>query len=201
MRSILFIILSALFTTIGSSQDVREARLSVADQSRFALNIQFPFEQKILDEAWSQKAKDINIKGKNNKGILTYEKVIVYDIHFEPITLYVKVEKAEKTSSQISIAIAKENGEFITENDDKIAGNLRSFLTNFSTYCDQYKLKLDIKTLDDDLKKAQKEQERLVEDGKKLQQQIEKNKVDQENKTKEIQSMQSGLEQLRQRLK
>lgn len=201
MNRMILLIGAICISYAGQSQKIREVRMTVGDQNQFAMNVEVPFEQKILDAAWNQKTTDLNIKGKSVKGIMAYEKVKIFDLHFETITLYVKSEKSEKIRSQITIAIAKESGEFMTDKDDKMIKNLENFLIAFYDYSDQYKLKLDIKDLEDNMKKAQKDQEKLVEEGKKLQQQLEKNQTDQEAKTKEIQMMQSGLEQLRQKLK
>lgn len=124
------------------------------------------------------------------------------DIHYEAIDLYVKIEKLDKVKTNFTIAISKGAGNFVDDtNDKKMIDNGKNFLVHFAAYCDQYKLKLDIKELEDQIKKAQKEQEKLVDEGKKLEQQLQKNKADQEAKTKEIQNLQSSLEQLRSKLK
>lgn len=194
----MFMVLTMVVATVNAlSQNVREVRMNVLDSERFALNIVIGQESKIVEDAWSQKASELKIKGKTSKGLLVYEESKVLDIHYEAIDLYVKIEKIDKTKSNFTVAISKGAGNFIEEDDRKIVNNTKEFLSNFSAYCDQYKLKLDIKDLEDQIKKAQKEQEKLVEEGKKLEQQLEKNKTEQETKTKIIQTLQSDLEQLR----
>jgi hypothetical protein len=198
----MFVLLLIVVATINAfSQNVREDRMNVLDAERFALNIEIGQESKIVEDAWNQKTSELKIKGKTNKGLLAYEGIKLLDIHFEAIDLYVKIEKIDKVRSNFTIAISKGAGNFIGDEDKKIVDNAKRFLIDFSAYCDQYKLKLDIKELEDQIKKAQKEQEKLVDEGKKLEKQLEKNKVDQENKTKEIQTLQSSLEQLRTKLK
>lgn len=194
----MFMVLAMVVAMVNAfSQHVQEVRMNVLDSERFALNIVIGQESKIVEDAWSQKASELKIKGKTSKGLLVYEKSKVLDIHYEAIDLYVKIEKIDKTKSNFTVAISKGAGNFIEEDDSKIVNNTKEFLSHFLAYCDQYKLKLDIKDLEDQIKKAQKEQEKLVEEGKKLEQQLEKNKTEQETKTKIIQTLQSNLEQLR----
>ncbi len=198
----MIVLLAIVIATLNAfSQNVREVRMNILDAERFALNIEIGQESKIVEDAWNQKSSELKIKSKTSKGLLVYEGIKILDIHFEAIDLYVKIDKIDKVKSNFTIAISKGAGNFIGEDERKIVDNAKGFLTHFSAYCDQYKLKLDIKELEDQIKKAQKEQEKLVEEGKKLEQQLEKNKVDQETKTKEIQTLQSGLEQLRSKLK
>lgn len=194
----MFMVLAMVVATVNAiSQNVREVRMNVLDSERFALNIVIGQESKIVEDAWSQKASELKIKGKTSKGLLVYEESKVLDIHYEAIDLYVKIEKIDKTKSNFTVAISKGAGNFIEDDDEKIVNNTKEFLSHFSAYCDQYKLKLDIKDLEDQIKKAQKELEKLVEEGKKLEQQLEKNKTEQETKTKIIQTLHSDLEKLR----
>jgi hypothetical protein len=78
---------------------------------------------------------------------------------------------------------------------------MNHFLDKFITYADQYKLSLDIKAQDDLIKDTQKAYDKLVEDGKKLQEQIDKNKIDQANRVKEIEALNQGLEALKLKVK
>lgn len=194
----MFMVLAMVVATVNAiSQNVREVRMNVLDSERFALNIVIGQESKIVEDAWSQKASELKIKGKTSKGLLVYEESKVLDIHYEAIDLYVKIEKIDKTKSNFTVAISKGAGNFIEDDDEKIVNNTKEFLSHFSAYCDQYKLRLDIKDLEDQIKKTQKELEKLVEEGKKLEQQLEKNKTEQETKTKIIQTLHSDLEKLR----
>lgn len=198
----IFVVVLFICVVQAKAQIARETRLNALDSDRFALSIEILHEPKVVEEAWNQKTSDLKIKGKTNKGLLIYEGVKVLDIHYEAIGLYVKMEKLDKAKTNFTIAISKGAGDFVDDtNDKKMIDNAKNFLVHFAAYCDQYKLKLDIKELEDQIKKAQKEQEKLVDEGKKLEQQIQKNKADQEAKTKEIQNLQSSLEQLRSKLK
>ncbi len=198
----IFVVVSFICFVQAKAQIARETRLNALDSDRFALSIEILYEPKIVEEAWNQKSSDLKIKGKTNKGLLVYEGVKVLDIHYEAIDLYVKMEKLDKAKTNFTISISKGAGNFVDDtNDKKTIDNAKNFLVHFAAYCDQYKLKLDIKELEEQIKKAQKEQEKLVDEGKKLEQQLQKSKADQEAKTKEIQNLQSSLEQLRSKLK
>lgn len=201
MKNMFMILVVVVLFINALGQNVREVRLNILDADRYALNIEIEQEIKIVEQAWSQKASELKIKGKTIKGLLVYEKVKVLDIHYDAIDLYIKIDKIDKEKSYFTVAISKGAENFIGDEERKIVDNAKTFLSQFSAYCDQYKLKLDIKDLEDQIKKAQKEHEKLVEEGKKLEQQLEKNKIEQETKITYIQTLQSGLEALRTKLK
>lgn len=183
------------------SQTVRESRLNILESDRLAWSIEFNFEQKILQEAWDKKCDEIKIKSKPTKGFDLYGAVLVADIHYEPIDLYVKIEKVDKAKSTISIAVSKGTTNFIVHDDAKIVTNINHYLDKFIVFAEQYKLKLDISNQEGLIKDALKAQEKLVDEGKKLQEQIDKNKVEQENKVKEIEALNKGLEEMKLRVK
>lgn len=203
MKKIIFTLLILSGTCfISNAQSVRESRLNVLDSDRLAWSIEFNFEQKILQDAWNKKCDELNhIKSKPTKGLDLYGAVLVADIHFEPIDLYVKIDKVDKAKSTITIAVSKGTTNFIVHDDAKIVTNINHFLDKFIVYAEQYKLKLDIKNQEDLIKDALKAQEKLVEEGKKLQEQIDKNKLDQENKVKELEALNKGLEEMKLRIK
>jgi|SRR5688572_19192850 len=191
-----------LFIHIGvfnmlKAQSVRETRLNVLESDRLAWSIEFNFEQKVLQDAWNKKATELNIKNKPTKGLDLYATSLVPDVHFEPIDIYVKIDKLDKVRSSITWSFSKGTTNFITTEDAKIVQNINHFLDKFITYAEQYKLALDIKDQEDAIKKASKENEKLIEEGKRLQEQIDKNKIDQENKLKEIEALNQGLEKLK----
>ena len=179
------------------AQSVRETRLNVLESDRLAWSIEFNFEQKVLQDAWNKKATELNIKNKPTKGLDLYATSLVPDVHFEPIDIYVKIDKLDKVRSSITWSFSKGTTNFITTEDAKIVQNINHFLDKFITYAEQYKLALDIKDQEDAIKKASKENEKLIEEGKRLQEQIDKNKIDQENKLKEIEALNQGLEKLK----
>lgn len=112
-------------------QNVREVRLNILDADRFALNIEIGQESKIVEDAWSQKASELKIKGKTSKGLLVYEGTKVLDIHYEAIDLYVKIDKIDKVKSNFTIAISKGAGNFIGDDERKIVDNAKVFLHIF----------------------------------------------------------------------
>ncbi len=199
-------IISTLLLSIGifsfaNAQAVREVRLSVLDADRMAYSIEFNFEQKVLQDAWNKKCDELKIKDKPSKGLDVYTAVLVPDIHFETIDIYVKIDKVDKVRSSITVTVSKGNTNFLSTEEPKLASNLNKFLEGFILYGEQYKLSLDIKDQEDKIKDTQKAYDKLVDDGKKLQEQIDKNKVDQGNKVKEIEALNKGLEELKLKVK
>lgn len=184
-----------------NAQQVRETRMSVLDADRMAHSLEFNFEEKIIKDAWDKKVKEMKLKSKNEKGLEKYESITFPDIHFENIDLYVKIEKLDKTRSSITLTVSKGYGNFISSEDSKIVDNVKSFLTNFIEYVNQYKLKLDIADQEKLIEKSTKEQEKLIEDGKKLTEELDKNKIAQENKVKELEAQKKALEELKSKVK
>lgn len=90
---------------------------------------------------------------------------------------------------------------FITSSDEAIISNIKIFLTSFSNDVNQYKLKLDIAAHENAIKAAEKEKEKIINDGKKLEQQAQKNKQAQENKLNEISDLNKKLSEMRSNLK
>ena len=198
--SVTLFILVAIATFAGA-QTVRETRLSVLDSDRMGFSIEFNFEQKVLQDAWNKKCEELKIKSKPSKGLDVFTAVLVPDIHFESIDMYVKIDKLDKTRSAIAITVSKGNTNFITNEDGKMVENMNRFLDKFILYADQYKLGLDIADQEDQIKNTQKAYDKLIDEGKKLQEQMDKNKVDQENKVKELEALNKGLEALKLKVK
>ncbi len=198
--SVTLFILVAIATFAGA-QTVRETRLSVLDSGRMGFSIEFNFEQKVLQDAWNKKCEELKIKSKPSKGLDVFTAVLVPDIHFESIDMYVKIDKLDKTRSEIAITVSKGNTNFITNEDGKMVENMNRFLDKFILYADQYKLGLDIADQEDQIKNTQKAYDKLIDEGKKLQEQMDKNKGDQENKVKELEALNKGLEALKLKVK
>ncbi len=202
MKKTIFTLMILLgFVAFTHSQTVREVRMSVLESDRMGFNIEFNFDQKILQDAWNKKCDELAIKAKPAKGYDVYTAVLVPDIHFESIDIYVKIEKLDKTRSAISMTVSKGNTNFLSKEENKLVDNVHAFLEKFITYAEQYKLNLDIKAQEETIKDTQKTYDKLVEDGKKLQEQIDKNKIDQENKVKEIEALNKSLEELKLKIK
>lgn len=199
-------LITTLYITFGflsvnpisiEAQTVREIRMNVLESDRMGFSIEFNFDQKTLKDAWDKKCDDLSIKSKPSKGFDVYSAVLIPDIHYESMDVYVDIEKLDKSRSQISFTVSRGNTNFITKEDTKMVTNTEQFLTKFITYAEQYKLSLDIAMQEELIKDIQKDYDKLVEDGKKLQAQIDENKIDQENKVKELDALNKGLEELK----
>jgi hypothetical protein len=195
------LLISAGVLGYAKAQTVRETRMTVLESDRMAFSIEFNFDQKVLNDAWNKKCDELKIKSKPSKGLDVFTAVLVPDIHFETIDIYVKIDKLDKTRSSFNITASKGNTNFISTEEPKMVGNMNHFLDKFITYAEQYKLALDIKAQEDQIKDTQKAYDKLVEDGKKLQEQIDKNKIDQANRVKEIEALNKGLEELKLKVK
>jgi len=203
MKKILLTLLVVTgLSAIVNAQTIRESRMNVLDADRMGFSIEFSFDQKVLQDAWDKKTGELNIKGKAFKGGLTvFAAVLVPDIHFESIDIYTDIQKLDKTRATFSITVSKGNTNFISTEEAKLVTNLKTFLERFIIYSEQYKLGLDIKAQEQSIKDTQKAYDKLIEDGKKLQSEIDKNKTDQENKVKEIEALNKGLEELKLKVK
>lgn len=193
---------SVLFLTAQvNAQNVRETRVEINKLSQIAYDIEFPYDSKIVEGAWDEKAKSLGLKGKSSKGVTTYAGAKILDIHYEVLDYYVVINKVGKDKTSISMTASKGYNNFVTDADDKIVANIKQFLMNFSQNVEQYKLKQDIAAQEDVIKSAEKEKEKLINEGKKIEQELQKNKEEQEKKIKEIEGLNQTLQGLRNNLK
>lgn len=193
---------SVLFLTAQvNAQNVRETRVEINKLSQIAYDIEFPYDSKIVEGAWDEKAKSLGLKGKSSKGVTTYAGAKILDIHYEVLDYYVVINKVGKDKTSISMTASKGYNNFVTDADDKIVANIKQFLMNFSQNVEQYKLKQDIAAQEDVIKSAEKEKEKLINEGKKIEQELQKNKEEQEKKIKEIEGLNQTLQGLRSNLK
>jgi len=183
------------------AQAVRETRLNILEADRMGFVIEFPYEQKVVGDAWNKKADELKIKSKPSKGWDVYTGVTVPDLHYEGLDIYVKIDKVDKARTNFSFSVSKGTTNFITNEEGKLVANVNRFLDAFILYTDQYKLKLDITAQEDLIKSTQKDYTKQVDDGKKLQEQIDRNKIDQENSVKKIEAMNLALEELKKKVK
>ncbi len=184
-----------------NAQLVRETRIEINKQQQAAYDIEFPYDSKIVEGAWDEKAKSLGLKGKSSKGVTVYTASKILDIHFEVLDYYVSIIKVSKDKTSIAMTASKGYSNFITDADDKIVANIKQFLINFATNVEQYKLKQDITAQESVIKSAEKEKEKLINDGKKIEQDLQKNKEEQEKKIKEIDDLNGKLQNMRSNLK
>jgi len=202
MKRIISTLLIAFgFTVAMNAQTAREARLNVLDVDRMAYNIEFNFEQKVVQDGWNKKADELKIKSKPQKGLDVFTAVLVPDIHFESIDIYVKIDRLDKARSTFTITVSKGNTNFISTDEGKLVSNLNTFLEKLIIYIEQYKLGLDIADQEKEISNTQKAYDKLIQDGKDLQKKIDDNKVSQENKVKELKAINKGLEELKLKVK
>ena len=154
---ILIIIITFLQLSSVFAQTVKETKLSILDKERLCYQLELNMEQKILEEAWTLKADELKIKNKMSKGFLMYENVMVNTLYFDPVDLYVKIEKEDKLKTRIYISVSTGIDSFITSTDATVTKNMQDFLLQFGIFADQYKLQLDIKTQEELIKKNIKE--------------------------------------------
>ena len=143
---------------------------------------------------------------KNNKinGYYTYKGVRLQGAG-EPLDLYFKVEpksRKQKDKSIIYLLVNKGSDGFLNSGSDYNAA--QQFLNGFLEQSAGYKLDLDIKAQENNLKEAQKRLTKLQDDEKsintkidQLQTDLKKNQQDQENQQKTIEAEQKKLEELK----
>lgn len=202
MKRIISTLLIAFgFTAAMNAQTVREARLNVLDVDRMAYSVEFNLELKVVQDAWNKKCDELKINDKPQKGLDVYTAVLVPDIHFESIDIYIKIDKLDKTRSTYSITVSKGNTNFMSTEEGKLVASVKTFVEKFITYAEQYKLGLDIAEQEKEIVDTQKAYDKLIEDGKDLQKKIDENKLSQENKVKELEALNKGLEELKLKVK
>ena len=166
--------------------------------------IDLPYSTEIVKEAINNRFKNMGVKGKDKKGFLEYRNVIIPEISSSPIDALIKVERPNRREKNASVVymIVNPAGEpaIAGRSTDTYSSGSHNFLNGLTVQTQDHSLELDIKNQEDEVKKAEKKFNNLVDDGndmvkklKRLQEDIEENKKNQALQTSEIQKQRDAL--------
>ena len=177
-------------------------------QSRPAIVNDLPFDAKTVENAIDDTLSKMGYKGSGSKGFTVYKGVHLTELGSDSYDLYFMVDKKsrrDKENSTVTLMISKGFDAFISKSTDKtVFEKAQNYLDSLRNMVARYDLEQQIKTQEEELKKAEKKNADLQDEAKdlekkkrKLEDQISDNIKDQQNQVKELDKQRQILEVLR----
>ncbi len=177
-------------------------------ESRPAIENDVPFSAKIVEDAIEDAFSKKGYKGNSSKGFTVYKGVRLTELGTEPLDLYFMVDKKskkDKENSIVTMMISKGFDAFVSESSDgNVFGRAKNYLDSLRNTVAVYDLEQQIAAQEDEVKKADKKNENLQDDGKdlvknkrRLEEEISDNIKDQERQAKELEIQKQILETLK----
>ncbi|HET9054493.1 MAG TPA: hypothetical protein VFM90_09980 [Cyclobacteriaceae bacterium] len=192
----------------ASAQEITEGKVDYQKKEQPALIMEVPYPPGVVEDAIKDYLNRRGSKANSSRGYQLFKGTMLDSLSSETNDLYFKVERKsrkEKDASVVYLFVTNPNENPTT----RVAsgGNLsgaRSFLRNMLPSLEAHNLEVEINSQADEVKKAEKKYERLIDDGndmqkrlKKLQENIEENKKDVEKQQQEIEKQKGILESMR----
>lgn len=211
MKKIIFLstILSLCILLAGAQ--ARQGTVEYNKQQVPCYVIPYSYSKSITEDAIKDRMKAMGLKGDNKKGFMEYNNVMLPEISSSPVDAKFKVEKGGSDNTSMVYMIVNPAG---SSNTQPIAGaattdystGASTFLSNMGASTGDYSLEQDIKKQEDEVKKAEKKQNNLIDDGndmqkklQRLQNDIEDNRKKQTDQVSEVQKQRDALTQLQAR--
>jgi hypothetical protein len=159
----------------------------------------------VIEEALKKELEKEGLgKSKSSKGYDLYAGTTWSNISTDKVDAYFKVE-GKKNKSTVTVLISKGYDNFVNANSDMATiENVKKFLNNLNVGADKVQLGLDIKAQEEVVKKAEKNYNNSVNDGKsllsdkeKIEKKIAENNTDQQQKQNALNETKAKLDQLK----
>jgi hypothetical protein len=191
MKKLLFICL--LFFTYTSQAQLmdpsqvhaEEKMISYDEKEVPGYTVEVPFSPDLVEDAMKERFKKMGVKGKERKDFWEYKNVVIPEIREDHVDAYIKIDRKSKKEKDISIVsmILTEPGTAPGAPDSVVAAargakpaiaafGALGMLASFHGHTEGHGTELDIKSLEDDVKKADKKNKDLIEDGEDLQKKL-----------------------------
>jgi len=208
----LLIAITMFVSASAMAQITRQGTVEFNKQQVPCYIIDLPYNTSVAQDAIRERFKKMGVSGKEKKGFWEYRNVTIPEISSSPIDAFIKVERPSRKEKESSIVYMIVNPVGLTATAAgsttvaNFAAGSDSFLTGLAATTLDYSLELDIQKQDDEVKKAEKKYNNLVEDGedmqkklKKLQEDIVENTKRQQQQTAEVQKQKEALIQMQAR--
>ncbi|MEO5996380.1 MAG: hypothetical protein ABIN89_06625 [Chitinophagaceae bacterium] len=170
--------------------------------------IELPYNPDLLEGALKDHFSKKGVKASSSKGFIVFKNVQLSAADATWSDLYFKIDRKSRKENDISVVnlvVTKPNENPATRSSEDNAGidQAKNFLNEISPAVDAYSLDLSIKGQDDEVKKAEKKLNNLVDDAKDLEKRkksaedkIQENLQDQEKQKAELEKQRQLLEVL-----
>ncbi len=207
MKQVFFLlcIVSLSFYSVAQTKKTTTDYQKIA---RPALANELPFSVKTVEDAIDDAFSKMGYKGSSSKGFIVYKGVRLKELGAEAYDIYFMVDKKskrDKENSNVTMMLSKGFDAFISDTSGaQIYGRAGIYLDSLRNTVAAYDLEQQIKAQEDEVKKADKKNENLQEEGKdlakkkrKLEQDIDDNNKEQESQVKELDKQKQILETLK----
>jgi hypothetical protein len=168
---------ATLFSSLIAFAQATPVSTMIEKENRNAVMIVINQPVDITTDALQQKLQRAGLNEKIRKGAASYKGVILSEISKEKIDIYTKVEKAPNNTSTVYMAVSKGYNNFTSGSADSlITENVVNFLNSFVKDADNHFADLDISNQMNDVTKAEKEYQKLLDEQRDLEK--KKSKID-----------------------
>lgn len=207
MKQVFFLMLSCCLFT-GVIAQTRSATTEYQKITRPALINEVPFSAKTVEDAIEDSFLKMGYKSSSSKGFTVFKGVHIKELSPDALDLYFMVDKKSKRDKDnciVTMMVSKGFDAFINdETDAETFGNAKNYLDSLRNTIASYDLEQQISEQEDEVKKADKKNSNLKDEGKdlekkkrKLEDDIKDNIKDQENQAKELDRQRQILETLK----
>jgi hypothetical protein len=213
MKKILPLLALGFFIKYAAAQEITEGKVDYQKKEQAALMVELPYKPEVVEDAIRDYLNKRGLKASSSKGYQLFKGTRLDSLSGMDNDLYFKVERKsrkEKDASVVYMFVTKPNENPTQRLPAETSGlsSARSFLTSLIPSVDAHNLEVEISGQENEIKKAEKKYDKLIDDGndmqkrlKKLQENIEDNKKDQEKQKLEIEKQRGILENLRSKRK
>lgn len=207
MKHIFFLLFSVSLSFFSIAQ-TKKTTTEYQKIARPALVNEVPFPVKTVEDAIDDTFSKMGYKGSSSKGFIVYKGVRLKELGSEPYDLYFMVDKKskrDKDNSIVTMMLSKGFDAFISDTSGaEVFGKAGNYLDSLRNTLAAYDLEQQIKAQEEEVKKADKKNENLQEEGKdlskkkrKLEQDMDDNNKEQEKQVKEFDKQKQILETLK----
>ncbi len=209
MKKIFFLSTLFSFFLLTAGAQARQGTVEYNKQQVPAYIIPMSYSKSVTEDAIKERMKAMGLKGSDKKGFMEYNNVVLPEVSASPVDAKIRVEKGGSDNTSMVYMIVNPAG---SSNTQAIAGTATTtdyssgastFLSNLTTTTGDYSLEQDIKKQEDEVKKSEKKQNTLVDDGndmqkklQRLQNDIEENRKKQAEQVTEVQKQRDALTML-----
>ncbi len=203
---------AVVFAVVLFSTAFAQARYTAIDYlkvSRPAVAMEMPFPEKTVSNAIEDKFTKMGYKAKETKGFLMFGGARIPELGTESYDVYFyvdRVSRREKGTSTVTMMLSKGYENFVSDTSDAtLIGYAKQYLaTTIRDAVAAYDLELQIADQEDQIKKAEKKYNNLVDDGtdlqkkkRKIEEQIVENTASQGAQKSEVDKQRQVLETLK----
>ena len=204
MKNILLLFLTLSFS-VAYSQEVMESKVEFQKTTQPSVMVSVPYTSDVVEDAIKDYFNRMGVKADDSHGFLVFKSARLSLTDTWNSDLYFKVERKsrkEKDESIIYFFATPENQQpnLRKPGDQYGVDGARNFLRSMLPSLDAYNLQVQISIQEEEVRKAEKKYQRVIDEGddldkklKKVQENIEENKNDRAKQKEEMENQRKRL--------